>query len=96
MAHDDSNQASGTSPLDHGPQPFGALMAERGLAPKDLVAASTEQLNHKMVARAVRGRQLTPNVVRKVVQAFNAAAEASVAPDELFNYVTAKGQIARS
>ena len=60
-----------------------------------LVAASGVQLTHKMVARAVRGRQLTPNAVRKVVLAFNAAAGENLGPDALFTYVTPEGQIAR-
>ena len=70
-------------------------MHERGLESADLVAASTAQLTHKMVARAIKGRQLTPKAVRKVMLAFNAAAEESLGPDALFTYVTPKGQIAR-
>ena len=95
MAQDESGSSSEASGLDHGPQPIGALMRERGLESKDLVAASGVQLTHKMVARAVRGRQLTPNAVRKVVLAFNAAAEETFGPDALFTYVTPRGRIVR-
>ncbi|NLT76571.1 MAG: hypothetical protein GXX98_08625, partial [Planctomycetes bacterium] len=45
-----------------GPQPIERIMAEHHLKPHDLVAASTEQITHKMVARACKGRRLTPNV----------------------------------
>ena len=93
MAQDESGSSSEASGLDHGPQPIGALMRERGLDSKDLVAASGVQLTHKMVARAVRGRQLTPNAVRKVVLAFNAVAGRPSASDACFTYVTPKGQI---
>ena len=95
MAQDEPSSSGEVSGLDHGPQPIGALMRERGLESKDLVAASGVQLTHKMVARAVKGRQLTPNAVRKVVLAFNAAAEETLGPDALFTYVTPKGQILR-
>lgn len=70
-------------------------MRERGLSARDLVSASADQLNHRMVGRAIKGRQLTPKVVRKITAAFNAASDASLRPDELFSYVTAKGQLAR-
>ena len=95
MAQEESSSSGEASGLDHGPQPIGALMRERGLESKDLVAASAVQLTHKMVARAVKGRQLTPNAVRNVVLAFNAAAEETFGPDALFTYVTPKGQIVR-
>ncbi len=80
---------------DHGVQPITQLMAERRLAPKDLVAAAPEQINHKMVSRAMKGRQLTPNAIRKVTAAFCAATGKTFGPDVLFRYATAKGQIVR-
>ena len=42
-----------------GPQPISGLLAELNLKPHDLVAASTQQLTHKMVSRACKGRRLT-------------------------------------
>ena len=71
---------------DLGEQPLAGLMAERGLKPADLVAASGEQLTHKMVARALRGRRLTANTMGKVQRAWNLAAQSEHAATELFNY----------
>ena len=58
---------------DLGEQPLARLMAERGLFPRDLVAASDEQITHKMVARAMKGRRLTANTMGKVRRAWNRA-----------------------
>ncbi len=69
-----------------GPQPVAALMAELSLKPNDLVAASGEQLTHKMVARACKGRRLTPNVQAKVLRALNAASGRQYTLEQLFNY----------
>ncbi len=69
-----------------GEQPLAKLMAERGLKAADLVAASTEQLTHKMVARAMKGRRLTANTMDKVHRAWNLAAGAENPRGALFNY----------
>ncbi len=69
-----------------GPQPLARHMAERGLASKDLVAASEEQITHKMIARAVKGRRLTANTMDKVLRAWNRATSRSDARGELFDY----------
>ena len=71
---------------DFGEQPLARVMAERGLKSHDLVAASTEQITHKMVARACKGRRLTPNVQVKILRALNAATGGSYSLGELFNY----------
>jgi hypothetical protein len=71
---------------DLGPQPLAELMAKLGLSPHDLVAASTEQLTHKMVSRACKGRRLTPNAQDKVLRAINAAAPRDYRLSDLFNY----------
>lgn len=71
---------------DLGEQPLQRLMTERGLRAADLVEASDEQITHKMVARAARGRRLTPRTMAKVHRAWNKAAETDVAETELFNY----------
>ncbi len=71
---------------DLGSQPIAEIMAKLGLRPHDLVAASSEQLTHKMVARACKGRRLTPNTQSKVLRALNAAAGRSFELGELFNY----------
>ena len=69
-----------------GEQPLAGLLAAHGLKAHDLVAASTEQITHKMVARACKGRWLTPNTRAKILRALNAASGQAYAPGELFNY----------
>lgn len=71
---------------DLGPQPIAELMQRHGLKAHDLVAASTAQLTHKMVARACKGRRLTSNVQGKVLAALNAAAGADYGLADLFTY----------
>ena len=70
-----------------GEQPIAQHMRELELTPAMLVKASTEQLNHKMVSRATKGRRLTGNVMKKVRQAINAASGKNFAIKDLFNYV---------
>jgi hypothetical protein len=71
---------------DLGEQPILRIMAGRGLKPHDLVAASTEQLTHKMVARACRGRRLTPHIQRRVLDALNRVAGGNYILGDLFTY----------
>ena len=77
---------SGDVERNLGPQPLAEIMAQHELKPHDLVAASTQQLTHKMVARACKGRRLTLNVQTKVLNALNAATERQYALGDLFNY----------
>ncbi|MBI5819793.1 MAG: hypothetical protein HZA88_12485 [Verrucomicrobia bacterium] len=69
-----------------GEQPIARLMQEHGLKAHDLVTASTEQITHKMVARACKGRRLTLNTQSKVLRALNSATGKSYALADLFNY----------
>lgn len=69
-----------------GEQPIARIMADNGLKAQDLVAASTEQITHKMVARACKGRRLTRNVQAKIRRALNQAGGKEHAMAELFNY----------
>lgn len=69
-----------------GPQPIGALMEKHALKPTDLVRASTQQLTHRMVARAVKGRRLTANTMEKVRAALNAVSESNYSRADLFTY----------
>ena len=74
-----------------GPQPLDALLPELAIENHDLVEASTEQLTHKQVQKARKGRRLTANLQRKVANALNAACrsrdrEASYQVSDLFNY----------
>ncbi len=83
---------------DLGPQPLGALLERHQLRPTDLVQASGEQLTHKMVARALKGRRLTRNTAEKVLRALLSAlrgTESNARPQaqapklelaDLFNY----------
>lgn len=71
---------------DLGEQPITSIMVERALKPHDLVAASSEQITHKMVSRACKGRRLTRNVQHKVMRALNQAAATQYMLSDLFNY----------
>lgn len=61
------------STRDHGAQPLDALLELWKLDNHELVDASTEQLTHKQVQRARKGRQLTLAMMQKVTRAFNVA-----------------------
>jgi hypothetical protein len=69
-----------------GPQPIAELMHQLQLKAHDLVEASTEQLTHKMVARAVKGRRLTNNSKGIVQRAMNQATGNVYKLVQLFNY----------
>ena len=71
---------------DLGPQPIIDIMACHGLAARDLVAASTEQITHKMVSRACKGRRLSPHVQAKILNALNTAAARHYTRPDLFTY----------
>jgi len=71
---------------DFGEQPIAKIMVEYGLKPNDLVRNSTGQISHKMVARAAKGRRLTPHVQLKILNALNKATEKNYSLKDLFNY----------
>ena len=86
---------------DLGVQPLDALMTKLGITNHMLVAVSTEQLSHKVVQKARKGRRLTPKAKTKILNALQAAlqcrrasldSERAVLPDQkfahrdLFNY----------
>jgi|JI10StandDraft_1071094.scaffolds.fasta_scaffold00792_8 hypothetical protein len=78
---------------NHGVQPLDAIMTEHGLGNHDLVAASAEPMTHKAVARARKGRQLTPHMRLRMAVALNKAVtrqgktlEREWGPADLFNY----------
>lgn len=56
-----------------GMQPVDRLMDAWGLGNHDLVDASPEQLTHKQVQRARKGRRLTLAMMQKVTRALNIA-----------------------
>ncbi|MDA1230885.1 MAG: hypothetical protein O2856_08930 [Planctomycetota bacterium] len=69
-----------------GPQPIADIMRELRLKAHDLVEASTEQLTHKMVTRAVKGRRLTNNTKSIVQRAMSQATGNVYKLVQLFNY----------
>ena len=71
-----------------GEQPIQKLMERHALKPKDIVDASEEQMTHKMVSRAAKGRRLTRNTREKVLRALNLASGESYAMGDLFTYGT--------
>ena len=71
---------------DLGEQPLARLLTELALKPHDLVAASTEQITHKMVSRGTKGRRLTGNVQGKLLRALNTASGNTYALADLFTY----------
>ena len=71
---------------ERGEQPLARIMAELGMKPRDLVAASGEQLTHNTVARAAKGRWLTAGSRAKVRRAVNAATGKTFSLRDLFNY----------
>ena len=69
-----------------GEQPIARVLVDHGLKAHDLVAISTEQLTHKMVSRACKGRRLTPNVQSKIREALNESTGKQYSMEELFTY----------
>jgi len=69
-----------------GEQPLAIILQELELRPHDLVAASEEQITHKMVSRACKGRRLTRNVQHKILRALIRRTGTNYALQELFNY----------
>ncbi len=55
---------------DLGEQPLVEIMRENALKPHDLTVSSDEQITHKMVNRAMKGRRLNPHVQKKIVNAY--------------------------
>ena len=84
----DGNEDDGSegAERDVGEQPIARLLTTLGLSAHDLVAASREQLTHKMVRRGCKGRRLTPRVQLKLLNALNARTAGSYALADLFDY----------
>ena len=57
--------------MEQGVQPLDAVMEEMKLSNHDLVEGSKQQLTHKSVAKARKGRQLTKRGQRKIIDAMN-------------------------
>ncbi len=71
---------------DLGEQPIYRILSDNKLSNKDLVSASTENITFKMVARACKGRRLSPHVQLKICNAMNKACSKIFSVKDLFNY----------
>ena len=72
--------------LNLGEQPIKQIMFDHNLKPHNLVEVSTEQITHRMVARANKGRRLTLHIRIKILNALNKAANKTYTLKNLFNY----------
>ncbi len=73
--------------IENGMQPLDALLTELNLKNSDLVEKSIEQLSHKVVAKARKGRKLTINAKHKVLNALNALQTQKIYKlKDIFNY----------
>ena len=72
---------------DFGVQPLDGVMVSLGLSNADIVEASTEQLTFKMVQKGRKGRRLSPNVQKKILQALkNVRSGEDFEHTDLFSY----------
>jgi len=71
---------------DLGKQPIAKIMAEHGFKPNDLVSNSSEQITHKMVNRAAKGRRLNLKIQYRILNALNKAVDKQYTLKDLFNY----------
>jgi len=71
---------------DLGEQPIKQIMIEHDLKPHDLVEVSQEQITHRMITRAAKGRRLTKNIQIKVLNALNKVVKKAYILKDLFNY----------
>ena len=72
---------------DHGPQPLDRLMDRWNLTNHELVEISAEQLNHKQVQKARKGRQLTLHLMQKLMRALNEAVSEKLLKPQRANFV---------
>lgn len=82
---------------EFGPQPIEDLLKSWGLSHHELVESSPEQLTHKQVQRAAKGRKLTLKMRQKMTRTLNLAVWGRLTDEEregfeeylpkhLFNY----------
>lgn len=84
---DDKEPESADLQKEMGVQPLDTVMSGMDLKNHDLVGASTEQLTHKMVSKARKGRRITLNVKMKILNAVNKCQNRKqFALKDLFNY----------
>jgi hypothetical protein len=71
---------------DHGPQPLDGIMTRWEITNHQLVEESVEQLNHKQVQRARKGRQLTLHLMQKLTRTLNDAILSRLPKEERANF----------
>jgi len=71
---------------DLGEQSIARILAEQGFKSHDLVINSTQQITHKMVMRAAKGRRLSLKIQYRLLNALNKAAGKQYVLKDLFNY----------
>lgn len=70
-----------------GVQPLVKVLEQLSLSNSDLVAASTEQLTHKQVQKAGKGRRVSKNIQTKILNALRIARPGSDCDQgDIFNY----------
>lgn len=69
-----------------GRQPISKIMLEHSLKSHDLVLASDENITHKMVNKACKGRRLNPKIQSKILRALNKTLDKNYSLSQLFNY----------
>ena len=71
---------------EYGLQPIATILTERNITNHQVVEASTEQLTHKMMAKACRGRYLSSKVRQKILRAVNKVTGEQFKLSDLFTY----------
>jgi len=70
-----------------GTQPLDQVLTDINLPNPELVKASTEQLTHKQVQKARKGRRVSDNIKAKICRALNASqSDKTYIEEDLFNY----------
>jgi hypothetical protein len=72
---------------DHGLQPLDGFMVRWHLTNHELVEVSEEQLNHKQVQKARKGRQLTLHLMQKITRAINATIVSKLEKEQRLTFV---------
>ena len=71
---------------EYGLQPIATILSEHQITNHQVVEASTEQLTHKMMAKACRGRFLSSKVRQKILRAVNKVTGEQFKLSDLFTY----------
>jgi hypothetical protein len=87
----EADAGDAASSMAMGVQPIDAIITEHGLKNHDVMQMNRGGLTHKQVAKARKGRRLTPKIKVRVTEALNAAlkqrgVERQFVPKDLFNY----------